>query len=114
MRRQNWILISVWKMRLEEARESGEKVMQVSKPRCGEKFEMEMAGRRKKFCFSWRKHQFCFVGVGKPLIPERCRMLLALRINVLAKGYSGISLETLKQVIEVFNGNATDTQLTLR
>lgn len=33
-------------------------------------------------------------------------MLLALRINVLAKGYSGISLETLKQVIEVFNGNA--------
>ncbi|XP_007947963.1 histidine ammonia-lyase [Orycteropus afer afer] len=47
-------------------------------------------------------------GVGKPLIPERCRMLLALRINVLAKGYSGISLETLKQVIEVFNGNAMD------
>ncbi|TEA33004.1 hypothetical protein DBR06_SOUSAS7410062 [Sousa chinensis] len=44
-------------------------------------------------------------GVGKPLIPERCRMLLALRINVLAKGYSGISLETLKQVIEVFNAS---------
>ena len=37
-------------------------------------------------------------------------MLLALRINVLAKGYSGISLETLKQVIEVFNGNAMDPQ----
>ncbi|XP_004400317.1 histidine ammonia-lyase isoform X2 [Callorhinus ursinus] len=32
-------------------------------------------------------------------------MLLALRINVLAKGYSGISLETLKQVIEVFNAS---------
>ncbi|KAF6339446.1 histidine ammonia-lyase [Rhinolophus ferrumequinum] len=44
-------------------------------------------------------------GVGKPLIPERCRMLLALRINVLAKGYSGISLETLKQVIEAFNAS---------
>lgn len=44
-------------------------------------------------------------GVGKPLSPERCRMLLALRINVLAKGYSGISLETLKQVIEVFNAS---------
>uniref|UniRef100_A0A8C0LHA0 Histidine ammonia-lyase n=1 Tax=Canis lupus dingo TaxID=286419 RepID=A0A8C0LHA0_CANLU len=44
-------------------------------------------------------------GVGKPLIPERCRMLLALRINVLAKGYSGISLETLKRVIEVFNAS---------
>lgn len=38
-------------------------------------------------------------------------MLLALRINVLAKGYSGISLETLKQVIEVFNGNAMDPQV---
>ena len=114
MRRQNWILISVWKMRLEEARQSGEKAVQLSEPRRGEKFEMETAGRRKRFCFSWRKLQFCFVGVGKPLIPERCRMLLALRVNVLAKGYSGISLETLKQVIEVFNGNATDTQLTLR
>uniref|UniRef100_A0A7N4V5D6 Histidine ammonia-lyase n=1 Tax=Sarcophilus harrisii TaxID=9305 RepID=A0A7N4V5D6_SARHA len=44
-------------------------------------------------------------GVGKPLIPERCRMLMALRINVLAKGYSGISLETLKQVIEMFNAS---------
>ncbi|KAM4748564.1 histidine ammonia-lyase-like [Rhinophrynus dorsalis] len=42
-------------------------------------------------------------GVGKPLSPERTRMLLALRINVLAKGYSGISLETLHQVIEAFN-----------
>uniref|UniRef100_A0A8C6VL09 Histidine ammonia-lyase n=1 Tax=Naja naja TaxID=35670 RepID=A0A8C6VL09_NAJNA len=44
-------------------------------------------------------------GVGKPLIPERCRMLLALRINVLAKGYSGLSLETLQQVIEAFNAS---------
>ncbi|KAM6437304.1 histidine ammonia-lyase isoform 1-T1 [Liasis olivaceus] len=44
-------------------------------------------------------------GVGKPLIPERCRMLLALRINVLAKGYSGLSLGTLQQVIEVFNAS---------
>ncbi|XP_073476248.1 histidine ammonia-lyase isoform X1 [Aquarana catesbeiana] len=42
-------------------------------------------------------------GVGKPLSPERTRMLLALRINVLAKGYSGISLETLQQAIEAFN-----------
>lgn len=48
---------------------------------------------------------FFIVGVGKPLIPERARMLLALRINVLAKGYSGISLETLQQTIDVFNGN---------
>ncbi|XP_063301211.1 histidine ammonia-lyase [Pelobates fuscus] len=42
-------------------------------------------------------------GVGKPLSPDRTRMLMALRINVLAKGYSGISLETLHQVIDVFN-----------
>ncbi|XP_067415876.1 histidine ammonia-lyase isoform X1 [Emydura macquarii macquarii] len=44
-------------------------------------------------------------GVGKPLIPERARMLLALRINVLAKGYSGISLETLQQVVGAFNAS---------
>uniref|UniRef100_A0A8C5WER5 Histidine ammonia-lyase n=1 Tax=Leptobrachium leishanense TaxID=445787 RepID=A0A8C5WER5_9ANUR len=43
------------------------------------------------------------VSVGKPLTPDRTRMLMALRINVLAKGYSGISLETLHQVIDVFN-----------
>ena len=42
-------------------------------------------------------------GVGKPLSPKRTRMLLALRINVLAKGYSGISLETLLQLVDAFN-----------
>ncbi|XP_072097509.1 histidine ammonia-lyase-like [Mobula birostris] len=45
------------------------------------------------------------VGVGEPLSLERCRMLLALRINVLAKGYSGISLETLNQLVEAFNAS---------
>ncbi|XP_042201539.1 histidine ammonia-lyase-like [Callorhinchus milii] len=44
-------------------------------------------------------------GVGKPLTPDRSRMLLALRINVLAKGYSGISLETLQQMIQAFNAS---------
>lgn len=44
------------------------------------------------------------LGVGSPLSPERTRMLLALRINVLAKGYSGISLETLQAMIQAFNG----------
>ncbi|KAM4675249.1 histidine ammonia-lyase isoform 2-T2 [Discoglossus pictus] len=44
-------------------------------------------------------------GIGKPLSPDRTRMLLALRINVLAKGYSGISLETLQQVIAAFNAS---------
>ena len=42
-------------------------------------------------------------GVGNPLPPERVRMLLALRINVLAKGYSGVSLRTLHQIIAAFN-----------
>ncbi|KAH3880154.1 histidine ammonia-lyase-like [Dreissena polymorpha] len=44
-------------------------------------------------------------GVGPPLSPERTRMLLALRINVLAKGYSGISMETLKKYIAAFNAS---------
>ncbi|CAD5119142.1 DgyrCDS7782 [Dimorphilus gyrociliatus] len=42
-------------------------------------------------------------GVGAPLSPERTRTLLALRINVLAKGFSGISLKTLNQYIDAFN-----------
>lgn len=69
---------------------------------------MEPTGRRNRVWLSWSKYQCCFVGVGKPFSPERCRMLLALRINVLAKGYSGISLETLRQVIEIFNGKAVN------
>ncbi len=43
-------------------------------------------------------------GVGAPLSVERTRMLLALRINVLAKGHSGVSLETLDAMIKAFNG----------
>jgi histidine ammonia-lyase len=42
-------------------------------------------------------------GVGTPLTRERTRMLLALRINVLSKGHSGISVETLKRVVNAFN-----------
>jgi len=44
-------------------------------------------------------------GVGKALTPEKTRMLLALRINVLAKGYSGVSLGTLRQLIDAFNAS---------
>ncbi|XP_023696254.1 histidine ammonia-lyase [Paramormyrops kingsleyae] len=44
-------------------------------------------------------------GVGAPLSPERTRMLLALRINVLAKGHSGVSLETLQRMIDAFNAS---------
>ncbi|XP_064632545.1 histidine ammonia-lyase-like isoform X1 [Lineus longissimus] len=44
-------------------------------------------------------------GVGHPLSPERTRMLLALRINILSKGHSGISPETLHQFIDAFNAS---------
>ncbi|XP_032827458.2 histidine ammonia-lyase isoform X1 [Petromyzon marinus] len=44
-------------------------------------------------------------GVGKPLLPERTRMLLALRINVLAKGYSGISPDSINRMISAFNAS---------
>ncbi|KAL3853396.1 hypothetical protein ACJMK2_016939 [Sinanodonta woodiana] len=44
-------------------------------------------------------------GVGPPLSPERTRMLMAARINILAKGYSGISLTTLKKFIDAFNAS---------
>uniref|UniRef100_A0AC35UFN6 Histidine ammonia-lyase n=1 Tax=Rhabditophanes sp. KR3021 TaxID=114890 RepID=A0AC35UFN6_9BILA len=42
-------------------------------------------------------------GYGPPLTPGRARMLLALRINVLAKGYSGISLENVEKLVAAFN-----------
>lgn len=44
-------------------------------------------------------------GVGAPLTRNQSRMLLALRINVLAKGHSGISLEVLDQMIAAFNAD---------
>ncbi|KAK2167286.1 hypothetical protein LSH36_30g07024 [Paralvinella palmiformis] len=44
-------------------------------------------------------------GVGQPLTPERTRRLLALRINILAKGYSGISLKVLQQYVDGFNAS---------
>ncbi len=42
-------------------------------------------------------------GVGEPLTIERARMMFALRINILAKGYSGISEDTLHRIIAAFN-----------
>jgi hypothetical protein len=44
-------------------------------------------------------------GVGPPLSQEETRRLLALRINVLAKGHSGIRRETLEQMVAAFNAN---------
>uniref|UniRef100_A0A183BYB6 Histidine ammonia-lyase n=1 Tax=Globodera pallida TaxID=36090 RepID=A0A183BYB6_GLOPA len=42
-------------------------------------------------------------GHGEPLDPATARMLLALRINVLAKGHSGISLENVEKLVKAFN-----------
>ncbi|KAF8363653.1 haly-1 [Pristionchus pacificus] len=42
-------------------------------------------------------------GYGQPLAPPRARMLLALRINILAKGHSGISVANIKKMISAFN-----------
>ena len=42
-------------------------------------------------------------GTGEPLKPDVVRAMLALRINALAKGYSGIKLSTLKTLIEILN-----------
>lgn len=44
-------------------------------------------------------------GVGPYLSLQRTRMLLALRINVLAKGHSGITIETLSALIRALNEN---------
>jgi len=46
-------------------------------------------------------------GVGEPLTIERARMMFALRINILAKGYSGISEETLLKIIAIFHSKKT-------
>uniref|UniRef100_A0A915EF11 Histidine ammonia-lyase n=1 Tax=Ditylenchus dipsaci TaxID=166011 RepID=A0A915EF11_9BILA len=42
-------------------------------------------------------------GYGDPLSPAKARMLLALRINVLAKGHSGISVENVEKLVAAFN-----------
>ena len=42
-------------------------------------------------------------GVGSPLSLVHTRLMFALRINVLAKGYSGISISLLEHIVEMFN-----------
>ena len=42
-------------------------------------------------------------GVGTPLTISQTRYMMALRINVLAKGYSGVSVEVLKTYIRAYN-----------
>lgn len=42
-------------------------------------------------------------GVGEPLSTETVRALMLLRVNTLAKGYSGIRLEHLETIVEMLN-----------
>lgn len=42
-------------------------------------------------------------GIGDYLSTKHVRMLMALRVNVLAKGFSGISVESLDSVVNAFN-----------
>jgi len=44
-------------------------------------------------------------GVGDPLPIETVRAMIALRINALIKGYSGIRLETILKLLELLNKN---------
>ncbi|KAG5445074.1 Histidine ammonia-lyase [Clonorchis sinensis] len=44
-------------------------------------------------------------GVGNRIGLMATRMLFALRVNVLAKGYSGITLETLQRMIDIYNAS---------
>ncbi len=43
------------------------------------------------------------IGVGDPFDRETVRAIMVLRANVLAKGYSGITLETFDKLIELIN-----------
>ena len=42
-------------------------------------------------------------GVGPPLSLKQTRIMFALRINVLAKGYSGVSYSLVSHLVELFN-----------
>ena len=42
-------------------------------------------------------------GVGEPLPEEAVRAIMLLRINTLTRGFSGISLETLTQLVNFLN-----------
>ena len=45
-------------------------------------------------------------GVGSALAVHSARMLFALRLNVLAKGYSGVSVQTMERLLAAFNAGA--------
>jgi histidine ammonia-lyase len=45
------------------------------------------------------------IAVGTPYDKETVRAIMVLRANVLAKGYSGITLETFDKLLEIINKN---------
>ena len=47
------------------------------------------------------------VGVGEPVPIDIARMMMLLKVNALARGFSGISLETLEELMELFNRGVT-------
>ena len=47
-------------------------------------------------------------GVGDPLPVDIVRAMMALRANVLAKGYSGMRVETLDLLLELLNCQVQD------
>src|SRR3989338_2366402 len=44
-------------------------------------------------------------GVGNPLPPSRVKRLLAVRVNVIAKGYSGLREENLRKILRILNAD---------
>ncbi|MBQ4913894.1 histidine ammonia-lyase [Maribacter sp. MMG018] len=46
------------------------------------------------------------VGVGKPIVSEIAKTMLVLKVHSLAKGYSGISIDTLERIIWHIENNA--------
>ena len=94
---ENDVAARAWLAKIEKYRQFIEHFLEL--------FERPTADFHRCGAASMRKMSECHAaGVGKPLNPERTRRLLALRINVLAKGHSGISLGVLQQYIDAFNG----------
>jgi hypothetical protein len=61
--------------------------------------------RRKRFSQFLCNCPLILSGIGKPLSLDRTRRLLALRINVLAKGFSGVRPETVEKMLAFLNSN---------
>ncbi|XP_064086964.1 histidine ammonia-lyase-like isoform X2 [Macrobrachium nipponense] len=69
------------------------------------KFARKTIPQSQLYELQWNLIRSHAAGVGDPLSPSKTRMLLALRINILAKGNSGVSLTVLKKMIDAFNAS---------